>query len=152
MTETTRQAEQVAGALAATSIQAWEAMPVARCTGGQRACYLLRCAAVLPRMMPQIDTLFRETMKHKHSHCRSYPNAAFDAAQYDSLQNQILVDKVSILLRMVNIKHPAASAVKGMLWKTQRLYGMHTPVLKSPDVAAMGWDGTWAGTLAMWLS
>ena len=31
--EATRQAEEVAGALAATSIESWEATPVARCTG-----------------------------------------------------------------------------------------------------------------------
>ena len=123
--EATKQAEQVAGALASTAIEAWEAMPVARCTGGQRVCYSLRCVAVLPRMMPRIDTMFRETMKHKHGHCRSFPNHAFDATQYDSLQDQILVIKVVMPLRMVNIKHPAASAVKGMMWQTQRCYGMH---------------------------
>ena len=32
--EATRQAEEVAGALAATSIESWEVTPVARCTGG----------------------------------------------------------------------------------------------------------------------
>ena len=70
----------------------------------------MRCVAVLPRMMPRVDTVFRETMKYKHGHCRSYPNHVFDTTQYDSLQEQILVAKVAMLLRMVNIRHPAASA------------------------------------------
>ena len=73
---------------------------------------------MLPRMMPRIDTMFRKMMKHKHGQCRSYPNHAFDATQYDSLRDQILVDKVAMLLRMVIIRHPAASAVRGMLWQT----------------------------------
>ena len=57
-----------------------------------------------------------------------------------------------MLLRMVNIRHPAASAARGMLWQTQRCYCMHEPMLQSADVASMGWDGTWMGGLAVWLS
>ena len=59
---------------------------------------------------------------------------------------------MTMLLRMVNIRHPAASAVRGMLWQTQRCYDMHEPVLQSAGVASMGWDGSWMGGLAVWFS
>ena len=59
-TETTRQAEEVARALAATSIESWEATPVARCTGGQRICYSRKCIATVPDTVPRLDTRMRE--------------------------------------------------------------------------------------------
>ena len=150
--EATQQAEEVAGALASTSIESWEATPVARCTGGQRMCYSLRCIAILPDMMSRLDTRMREMLKTKHGHCRSYPNDAFDAAQYNSLEDMVLVDKISMLLRLVHLNHPAASAVKGMLYEAQRSYGSHTPILEADDVHKSGWHGTWVSALASWLS
>ena len=87
--EATRQAEEVAGALAATSIESWGATPVVRCTGGQRVCYSLKCIAVMPDMMPRLDTRMREMHKHKHGHCGPYPNDALDAAHNNSLNWRI---------------------------------------------------------------
>ena len=150
--EATQQAEEVAGALASTTIESWEATPVARCTGGQRVCYSLKCIAILRDMMPRLDTRMRKMLKPKHGHCRSYPNDAFDAAQYNSLEDMVLVDKISMLLRLVHLDHPAASAVKGMLCVAQRSYGSHTPILEADDVHKSGWHGTWVSALASWLS
>ena len=63
--EATRQAEEVAGALAATPIESWEATPVARCTaaGGQQVCYSLKFIAIMPDMMPRLDTRMRQMLK-----------------------------------------------------------------------------------------
>ena len=114
-------------------------------------CYSLKCIIIMPPTMPRLDTRFREMFKHKHGHCRSYPNAAFNATQYNSLEDMVLVDKIAMLLRLVHLNHPAASAVKGMLHEAQRTYGSHTPILEAADVCKMGWDGTWVGALASWL-
>jgi hypothetical protein len=150
--EATQQAEEVAGALASTTIESWEATPVARCTGRQRVCYSLKCIAILPDVMPKLDARMREMLKTKHGHCRSYPNDAFDAAQYNSLEDMVLVDKISMLLRLVHLDHPAASAVKGMLYEAQRSYGTYTLILEADDVHKSSWHGTWVSALASWLS
>jgi hypothetical protein len=91
-------------------------------------------------------------MKHKMGHCRSYPNHAFDAAQYNSFDDMVLVDKVMMMLRLVNLDHCVSKAIKGMLWETQRRYGTHVPVLEDKSIASMGWDGTFVGALAQWLA
>ena len=54
-------------------------------------------------------------MKHKMGHCTSYPNHAFDAAQYNSFDDMVLVDKVMMMLRLVNLDHCVSKVIKGML-------------------------------------
>ena len=54
---------------------------------------------------------FRQMMKHKMGHCRSYPNYAFDAAQYNGFDDMVLVDKVMMMLRLVNLDHCVAKAI-----------------------------------------
>ena len=109
---------------------------------GQRVCYPLKCIAIMPNMVPRLDTRMREMLKHKHGHCRSYPNDAFDAAQNNSLEDMVLVDKVAMPLRLVHLNHPAAATVKGMLYEAQMSYGSHTPILEANDVHKSGWHGT----------
>ena len=117
-------------------------------------CYSLKCIAILPDMMPRLDTRVWETLTTKHNHYRSYPNDAFDAAQYNSLDDMVLVDKTAMLLRLVHVhlNHPAAFAVNGMVYKVQRSYGSHTSILEADDVHKSGWHGTWVSALASWLS
>ena len=81
-------------------------------------------------------------------HCRSHPNHAFDAAQYNSFDDMVLVDKITMILRLVGFDRRASKAIKGMLWETQRRYGTHVPVLEDKSIAPMGWDGTFVGALA----
>ena len=60
----------------------------------------------------------------------------------------VLVDKVMMVLRLVNLDHCVSKAIKGMLWETQRRYGTHVHVLEDKSIASMGWDGTFVGALA----
>lgn len=75
-------------------------------------------------MIHGVESKLTQVMKHKHRLCEHHPNDAFAATLYNSTNNQILVDRISMFLRMVQAKHSVASAVKGSLWQLQRWYGM----------------------------
>ena len=125
---------------------------VSRCTATQQASYSLKTTQVEQKDVEGVDRPFRQMMKNKMGHCRSYPNHAFDAAQYKSFADMVLVDKVMVMSRLVNLDHCVAKAIKGMLWETQRRYGTHVPVLEDKSFAPMGWDGTFVGALAQRLA
>ena len=147
-----QQADEAAAALLASAITPAELKPVHKCTAGQRVAYSLRTTPVTYQQVAKLDTATRAMFKRKLGHCRSYSNPAFDAGQYDSLEDMLLVEKVAMLLRLVNMDHPVAGTVKGMLWETQRRYGTHEPVMEAACLRHMKWDGTWMGALAMWLA
>ena len=69
-------------------------------------------------------------------------------AQYKSFDDMVLVDKVMMTLRLVNLDYCMSKAINGMLWETHRRYGTHVPVLEDKSIAPIGWDGTCVGALA----
>ena len=114
----TQLAVKIAGAMGSACMKPWEATMVSRCTAAQQVSYSLKTAQFGQKDNEGVDRPFRQMMKHKMGNCRSYPNHAFDAAQYNNFDDVVLVDKVMMMLRLVSLDHCVAKAIKGMLWET----------------------------------
>ena len=146
------QADAVASAMAASSMKPGEAHAVAGLVARQQAVYSLKCTSVLPEQMEEVDKGMRKTMKHKLSMCSKFPNEGFQATMYQGITDALVGDRVMMLLRLRDLDNSVASIVEGSLWRLQRWMGTRTPALQYKHAEAIGWEGTWMSTLAIWLS
>ncbi len=100
-----------------------------------------------PGQMDGVASRLKQVVKQKTYLCGSHPDLAVAAALHTTLSNQILVDRVSMFLRMVGARHTISDWVQGSLWMLQRWVGSNTPVLEYEHVEAIGWN---AGETSAW--
>jgi hypothetical protein len=139
----------IAECLQCASITPAQLSEVVRMTGLQLGSYRLRMTSLFPEQLDSVDSRLTMVVKQKSHMCSTHPTLAFAASMHVTLTNQILVDKVCMFLRMVEARHTVSEAIRGSLWMLQRWIGSNTPALEYEHVEAIGWNGTWIGSLAI---
>jgi hypothetical protein len=144
--------DAIADALQCAAISPSQIAEVEKTVATQIASWRLKMTSLTDEQIAPVASRLTRVVKNKMHLCASHPELAFNATMHSGLVNHILVDRVSMLIRMLTARHPIAEAMRGSLWMLQRWVGSHTPVLEYEHVEEIGWNGTWIGALAISIS
>lgn len=146
-----QKADALAASLTATAATHKEANELVRIIAKSQIGYLLKCDVSGPTQIDKIEPKLRTALKNKMSFPASFPNKAFAGTLHESISNGVLIERISMLMRLIQIGHPISAAFKGAIERLQRWTGSGTPILQHPTPNDFEWEGTWMGTLANWL-